>query len=166
MRILWITNTIFPAPSIAIGLKPPIFGGWMYGLAEQVASQEHIILAVASCYSGKVLRKEYIEGVNYYTIPFKDYNGYPKELEPIWKFICEEFKPDIIHIHGTEYPRAIACMKIYPHSKYVVSIQGMIGPYSRYVTAGISLLEQWKLVTFRDVLRGDPMFTISSAMKV
>ena len=158
MRILWITNTIFPAPSIAIGLKPPIFGGWMYGLAEQIASQSNIELAVASCYSVKGVRKEIIDGIVYFTIPFNNHNRYPKELEPYWKSICEEFKPDIIHIHGTEYSRALACMNIFSDCKYIVSIQGMMGPCSRYVTGGISLMEQWKNITFRDILRVDTMF--------
>jgi len=158
MRILWITNTIFPAPSKAMGLIPPVFGGWMYGLAKQIANENNIQLAVASCYSGKKIRKDIIEDITYYAIPFKYHNRYPKELEPYWKSICEEFKPDIIHIHGTEYPRALACMKIYPVSKYIVSIQGMTGPYSLYVTGGISLMEQWKNITFRDILRVDTMF--------
>ncbi|NBY30395.1 MAG: glycosyltransferase [Sphingobacteriia bacterium] len=157
MKILWITNTIFPAPSLAIGLKPPVVGGWMYGLAEQVAGQCNQEFAVASCYSGKEVRKDVIEGITYYTIPFRYHNSYPKELEHYWKFICEDFIPDVVHIHGTEYAWGLACMKIHPYSKYVVSIQGMIGPCSRYVTGGISLLEQWKNITFRDILRGDTM---------
>lgn len=158
MKILWITNLIFPAPSLAMGLKPPVFGGWMYGLAEQVARQSNIKLAVASCYSGDGVRKDIIEGIIYYAIPFNNHNRYPKVLEPYWKSICEEFKPDIIHIHGTEYPWALACMKIYSDSKYIVSIQGMTGPYSRYVTGGISLIDQWKNITFRDIMKVDTMF--------
>lgn len=162
MRILWITNTIFPAPSIVMGLKPPVFGGWMYGLSEQLASQDHIVLAVASYYSGRIVRRDIIEGITYYTIPFKYHSRYPKELELFWKSICEEFKPDIVHIHGTEYPRALACMKIYPDCKYVVSIQGMIGPISRYVLGGISKYEILKNITFRDVLRNDTLLQIKS----
>jgi len=158
LKILWITNTIFPAPSKAMGLKPPVFGGWMYGLAEQVARLSNIKLAVASCYSGNGIRKDEIEDITYYSIPCKYHNSYPKQLEPYWKSICEEFKPDIIHIHGTEYPRALACMNIYSDTKYIVSIQGMTGPYSRYVTGGIPLMEQWKNITFRDILRADTMF--------
>jgi len=160
MRILWITNTIFPAPSIAMGLKTPVSGGWMYGLAEQVAKQDNITLAIASCYSGKVVRKDLIEGITYYTIPFKNHNQYPKELEPYWKLICEEFKPDIIHIHGTENLRALPCMKGYPDCKYVVSIQGMSGPHSRYVLGGIAIKDLLKNITLRDVLRNDTLLQI------
>lgn len=130
----------------------------MYGLAAQVASQRYLELAVASCYTGKEVIKDVIQGITYYTIPFNYHKSYPRELEHYWRFICEDFVPDVIHIHGTEYAWGLACMKIYPYSKYVVSIQGMIGPSSRYVTGGISLLDQWKNITFRDILRGDTMF--------
>jgi len=164
-KILWITNTIFPASSLAMGLKPPVFGGWMYGLAEQVARQSNIKLAVASCYSGKGIRKDEIEDITYYTIPFKNHNRYPKELEPYWKSICEEFKPDIVHIHGTEYPRALACMRIYPDCKYVVSIQGMTGPISRYVLGGIALKDIWKNITLRDVVKNDTLLQIKPRLQ-
>lgn len=155
MRILWITNTIFPAPSKAMGLKPPVHGGWMYGLAEQVASQSSIQLAVASCYFGKGLRKDEIEGITYFTLPFKDHNRYPKELEHFWISICEDFKPDIIHIHGTEYPRALACMRACSEKKYIVSIQGMISVISRYFYAGLSIKSILRNFTIRDIIKRD-----------
>ena len=160
MRILWITNTIFPAPSRAMGLESPVFGGWMYGLSEQVSSQSHIELAVVSCYSRRELRKDVIEGITYYSVPFKYHSRYPKELEPLWKMICDEFEPDIIHIHGTEFPRALACMKAYPDCKYVVSIQGMIGPNSRYVLGGISPKSLLKCITIYDILKKDTLLSI------
>lgn len=160
IKVLWITNTIFPAPSIAMGLNPPVTGGWMYGLAEQVAKQDQITLAVASYYSGKVLRKDLIEALTYYSIPYKMVNGYSKDLEDYWKSICDEFIPDIIHIQGTEYLRALACMRVYTACKYVISIQGMTGPYSRYVLGGIALIDIWKNLTFRDVIRNDSLLQI------
>jgi glycosyltransferase involved in cell wall biosynthesis len=143
-----------------MGLKSPVIGGWMYGLAEQVASQSHIKLAVVSCYSRRGLRKDVIESITYYTVPFNYHSRYPKELEPFWKMICDEFKPDIIHIHGTEYPRALACIKAYPDCKYVVSIQGMIGPYSRYVLGGISPKSLLKFITIYDILKKDTLLSI------
>lgn len=130
----------------------------MYGLAERLARQDDITIAVATCYPGKVLHKANIDGITYYTIPYKARKGYPKELEPYWKTICDEFKPDIIHIHGTEFPRALACMKVYPDFKYVVSIQGMIGPYSRYLLGGMAFKDILKNITIRDVIRKDMLF--------
>jgi len=156
MKILWITNTIFPEPSKALDLPVPFTGGWMYGLAREVANQSNIELAVASVYSGKELRVDKINGITYYTIPYKHTNKkYPRKLEPFWKSICEKFTPDIIHIHGTEYPRALACIKAYPFDSYVISIQGIVNKIGNYLYANIKPAVLLRNITFRDVLRND-----------
>ena len=63
MKILWITNTIFPAPSRALGIPEPVLGGWMYGLANRIASTESIQLAVATTYKGNELKTFNIDGI-------------------------------------------------------------------------------------------------------
>ena len=45
MKILWITNTIFPEPSKVLGLSIPISGGWMYETAKKIAEVDKNILA-------------------------------------------------------------------------------------------------------------------------
>jgi hypothetical protein len=93
MNILWITNTIFPAPCKALGIPPPVFGGWMYGDALRIANQTDIKLAVASTFREKRVKKMAIQGVDYYLLPFIKSSSYQKNLEKHWKTICEEFKP-------------------------------------------------------------------------
>ena len=65
MKILWIVNTIFPAPSLAMGLKPPVVGGWMYGLAKQLSENQNISLAVATTYTGKEIKKFKLDNIEY-----------------------------------------------------------------------------------------------------
>jgi hypothetical protein len=36
MKILWIVNSIFPAPSKTLGLSAPVYEGWLYGVAENL----------------------------------------------------------------------------------------------------------------------------------
>lgn len=158
MKILWITNTIFPDPSKAMGLPVPVIGGWMYGMAKQIACQENIDLAIASVYSGKVLREDTINGIIYFTIPTKGNRKYSLQLEPYWKKVCAGFKPDIIHIHGTEYIFGLACVRACPDIKYVISIQGMPGPISRYINGGIKSFDIIKNITFRDIIKSDNLF--------
>jgi len=83
MNILWITNTIFPAPSRELGLPIPVVGGWMYGLARQLcASSSSIRLAVATVYPGTTLRILDIDGVRYYLLPQKNaiHSGFGKRM--------------------------------------------------------------------------------------
>lgn len=158
MRILWITNTIFPAPSKALGIPPPVIGGWMYGLLSQFASVAWIRLAVATTYRGNDLKSFDIGGVLYYLLPFHTTTGYPKKLEPFWQKVCADFQPEVIHIHGTEYTHGLACMRACSLLNYVVSIQGLVSICARYYYAGISASEIFKNITLRDIIQRDTLF--------
>lgn len=158
MRVLWITNTIFPAPSRALGIPNPVVGGWMYGLAGQVTSAEGIQLAVATTYRGNELKTFNSEGVLYYLLPLVSASGYPESLETWWRKVCADFRPDLIHIHGTEYPHGLACMRACPDQKYIVSIQGLTSIYARYYYAGISGYDILRNITLRDIVRHDTIF--------
>jgi hypothetical protein len=158
MNILWITNTIFPAPSEAMGIAKPVIGGWMYGLAEQVSASPGMHLAVATTYSGKEIKTFDINGVLYYLLPVKSKIKPQKNLGAMWNRICEEFKPDVVHIHGTEHSHGLECMRACAELRYVVSIQGMHSGYARYSSGGISTRDILTNITFRDVIRGDIIF--------
>jgi glycosyltransferase involved in cell wall biosynthesis len=155
MNILWIVNTIFPAPSKILGLSNPVLGGWMYGLAMQIKTTSKINLAVATTYSGKDLKHLEIEGIIYYLIPSKPSITYCKELEFEWDKICNEFKPDLVHIHGTEFTHGLACMRAFPTLKYVISIQGLVSVISNYYYEGIKRWDILKNITIRDIVRLD-----------
>jgi len=158
MNILWITNTIFPAPCKALNLSTPVFGGWMYGMATQIVSSPGIHLAVATIYQGKEMKSLTIERVTYYLIPSKSTITYQKRLEPLWQKVINEFKPDVVHLHGTEFTSGLVCMSVCPTLNYVVSIQGMVSVYSRYYFADISTFNILKHITFRDIVRCDTIF--------
>lgn len=158
MRTLWISNTIFPAPSTALGLPAPVVGGWMYGLAGQLVANSEIKLAVATVYSGNELKILDLDNIRYYLLPCHVSSAYQKQLEPLWQKICTEFSPDVVHIHGTEYLHGLACMRACPTLNYVVSIQGLVGIYARYYYAGLTAGDILKNITFRDVLRLDSIF--------
>ena len=111
MRVLWITNTIFPAPSKALGLPAPVAGGWMYGSAGQLAAMGEIQLAVATVYPGVDLKIFDLGNIRYYLLPDCAPLRCRKYLEPVWRKICAEYLPDVVHIHGTEYIHGLSCMR-------------------------------------------------------
>lgn len=158
MNLLWITNTIFPALSKELGLSMPVVGGWMYCLAEQVAASPGIRLAVAAVYIGKEFKCCDIEGIRYYLLPSKSTTTYQKDLELLWEKIRNEFMPDMVHIHGTEFAHGLACIRGCPQLNYVVSIQGLVSVYSKYYLADISPKEILRHITFRDIIRRDNLF--------
>lgn len=158
MKILWITNTIFPVPSRLLGIPEPLGGGWMYGLADKVASVEGIQLAIATTYSGDELKVFEVDGLIYYLIPGHATAMYHKPLEFFWSNLCADFKPNIIHIHGTEYAHGLACISACPLLNYVISIQGLVSICARYYYAGLSTFEILVNITFRDIVRFDNLF--------
>lgn len=157
-KILWIVNTIFPAPSIALGKPAPILGGWMYGMAAQLGKQHNLELAVATTYDGKELKEMTIDGIVYFLLPNKNNRKYNTKLELLWTKVCSSFQPDVVHIHGTEYKHGLACMLVLPHLVYIISIQGMISVISRYYYSSISFWDILLNITFRDLIRRDTLF--------
>ncbi len=130
----------------------------MYSMVEQVGSSENINLAVAAVYGGKDFKRLDIDGIVYFLLPSTSNLKYQKTLEPLWQKICDEFKPDIVHIHGTEFPHGLACMRSSPDLKYAVSIQGLVGIIARYYYAAMSSWDILTNITFRDIVRFDTIF--------
>lgn len=154
MKVLWITNTIFPELALAIGKKPPVVGGWMYGLAKDIAKNSNIKLFVATAKDVTEDKELEINDIIYFLLKGKkNVNLYDKSLEDKWLAIVNRIKPDLVHIHGTEYAHGLSLMKVLPNLNYAVSIQGLISIYKRYYMAALEPNEIRKSITFRDILK-------------
>ena len=155
MKVLWITNVLFPDICNKIGVKPPVTGGWMKASARAIIDVGcGIELAVATLY-GNNYRKEVINGIIYYCLPFNVYNNkYDCRLESWWSKVSEDFKPDVVHIHGTEFPHGLAYLKGVGSEKVVVSIQGLVGVYARYSLGQIPVKELKRFRTIYDLFKG------------
>jgi glycosyltransferase involved in cell wall biosynthesis len=139
-------------------MTEPVIGGWMYGLADQLSAHPDITLAVATVYPGKHFKIVNVDGIKYYLLPGRLSSPYSKELEPVWQTVCDDFSPDLVHIHGTEYLHGLACMRSCSSLKYVVSIQGLMSACSRYYYAGITTTDIIANITLRDLLRFNTIF--------
>ncbi len=159
MRILWISNSIFPDVCLAINRPIPVSEGWTFGLASLISENQNIKLAVATIWNGGEFKEYDINGVLYYLLPVRNLTGNnTKILAPFWKDVAKKYQPDLVHIHGTENTHGIACMYACPDLKYVISIQGLISVYSRYFYTGIKSIEIFKNITLRDLVLMDTIF--------
>lgn len=137
--------------------KPvPVVGGWMYSaVLSLLDNSENTELAVATVYRGQSLVKTTIDGVTYYLLPLKGNNSYyHKELELLWKKVNNDFLPDIVHLHGTEFAHGLAFLKSCSAVKTVVSIQGLVSSIAKYYYADIPFSSIIKNLTFRDIVKG------------
>lgn len=160
MKILWITNIIFPAPCLELGIEAPVMGGWMYSSARALLEySRNVKLAVASVYKGEKLKIIEVDSIIYYLLPLKgDVTKYNRCLEKYWKDICIDFEPDIAHLHGTEFAHGLSFLNACPSVKSVASIQGLVSVYERYYYAGLSFKDIIANITLRDILKKDTIF--------
>ena len=156
MRILWITNIMLPPICEAMNFPVPSVGGWMYSSLKQLQTNFGNQYAVATIYKGKEFISKDIDGITYYLLPLKgkSFTKYNRHLESFWKEIKESFKPDVVHIHGSEYPHGLAYVKSCGPENVILSIQGIISCIARYYTADLPAKELGRN-TLRDVLRCD-----------
>lgn len=155
MKILWIVNTIFPYPASKIGQDKCCFGGWLNGLANRLKDNKEVELAIATVYNGKEIKKYDDGNIVYYLIPGAPAIKYSFKMEEYWKIINDEFKPELVHIHGTEYAHGLAFIKACPNVKTVTSIQGLVSVYERVYLGNIPESTVRKNITFRDFIKMD-----------
>jgi glycosyltransferase involved in cell wall biosynthesis len=98
------------------------------------------------------------DGIRYYFIPKQLHTLQSGNHTIDWRPVIEDFLPDFVHIHGTEYGHGLALMNAYPELKYLVSIQGLVSVCYRYFLAGMSVWDVIRNITIRDILRWDTLF--------
>lgn len=158
MRVLWITNILFPEASQLLRGEgeQKASGGWMLGAAEALLKNRVIELFMATV-SPLVSDLRILKGkiITYYVLPYGRGNLlYNADYEKYWKQVSDDVQPDIIHIHGTEYTHGLAYVNACGSDKVVVSLQGIKSVIAKYYCAGISKKEIYENFTFRDLIRG------------
>lgn len=155
MNILWITNIMLPPICEVLNKEVPAVGGWMYSSLKRLKKHSENRCAVATVYQGNELLIKEVEGIRYYLLPLKGktMTGYKKHLEPYWAVVKNDFGPDVVHIHGSEYPHGLAYVRACGPQGVVVSIQGIISCIARYYAAGIDFGSVNKCLTLRDFLK-------------
>lgn len=127
MNILWITNMVMPDLAQHLGVQTGSSGTWMIDISKMLSEQPNCNLAVA-CVYGDTYRKETVHNITYYMLPGNGKNMlfYTKRFEGLWKQVCDDFQPDLVHLHGTEYSHGLAFLRACPQVPAVVSIQGIL----------------------------------------
>lgn len=156
MKILWITNGLLPEATAKLQGQSEIkgTGGWLLSLADALKRTGGLDLTIASITPlVKELTKVEGESIHYFAIPYIGDSVYKKKYEEAYRDINDQLHPDVVHIHGTEFPHSLAALRAYDTKHTVVSLQGMASVISRYYMAGLSKNEIRKYPTIHDLLR-------------
>lgn len=158
MNILWITNIVLPeAISLLRGdgsLKSS--GGWMIGAAEALVKIPDIKLTISTV-SKDVDKLTRLEGdkITYYLLPYGKGNTHINhDYEPLWLEVSHAVKPQVIHLHGTEYSHGLAYIEACGTEHVCVSIQGLTSAYCHYYYYGLSLSSILTSLTLASFVKG------------
>lgn len=158
MRVLWVCNR--PVASVSKDNNKSITNkeGWLDTLFEMLDNNSEIEMGL--CHADEGAEKNYASGsVKVYTVR-ENYNNlhvYEDRLEERFKEIYEDFRPDIVHIFGTEYPHTLGAVKAVENKdKVLVSLQGICEKCAEHY---LDFLPKSAInhLTLRDVIKGDTL---------
>lgn len=158
MKVLWITNILFPEAAEKLSGKKDLCGsgGWMLASAKKLLQKKEVELFVATV-SSLVKKLEVIKGENitFYVLPYgKGNQKYNQDYESYWLRVKSQVHPDVVHIHGTEFSHGLAYIRACGNERVVVSVQGLKSGIAPYYCAGLSSKEIFSCITFHDIIKG------------
>ncbi|MBO5144540.1 MAG: glycosyltransferase family 4 protein [Lachnospiraceae bacterium] len=169
MRVLWLCNIMLPFIAKSLGQKIVVKEGWLSGLAGKlILNREQNNITLAVCFPASedlgimkedtsLFVKNSAQGIGYYI--FREDTVHPERydagMEESLGAVIEDFKPDIVHIFGTEYPHALACVKAFGcPERTLIGIQGLCSAIADVYMADLPYSVQRKK-TFRDMIKKD-----------
>lgn len=155
MKILWTVNTLMPEVASAIGAKSGHAISWVDAMSKRLSVREGVSLAIATrTASAKTVKRFNIGNIVYYVLPCDC------DRVDYWKCVIDEFKPDVIHVYGTETNQNKLLVEKYQESvPVIISLQGILSEYQRHYYAGIDFSTMLRFTTIKDILRPSGFFT-------
>lgn len=170
MKVLWLCNVALPMIARQLDIEVSNKEGWISGMAQALLEhreENDISLAFAFPVPKAMVpegEEVYSREIQVETASLACY-GFPEDvrcpekydgnLEPAMKKIVNQFKPDIVHCFGTEYPHTLAMCRIFPRKdRILIGLQGLCAPYAQAYYANLPE-RVIRTVTLRDFLRKD-----------
>ena len=133
MKVLWFTNIELPEFSRAEGRGEPVVGGWMQGLLDALRNYSSG-LEIGVAFRSSKSRQMTIDGVCHYALD--GFRGRP--FTNSVKACLEDFKPDVIHLHGSESISQRLPDCVFDQYPTLLSIQGIISGCHQHYCGGLS----------------------------
>lgn len=150
MRVCWFSNVPLSAACVALGMRVPVGGGWLSSLANALMRTGQIQLVVISVVPGRESGDVVVDGTRHRCIAIRPYRyfqevsyGFSSSVRRECWHAVESFKPDVVHINGTEhYYGSLFTASNQPYP-IVVSLQGIVQAIGRYFNADLSPTDRY-----------------------
>lgn len=135
MRVLHFVNTLFGIEHLAsTGNQITTSGGWLTALFSHLLSDTDIELACASFEKADQIRIYHKERIDCFAIPRGPASSLGLSNSSLSRCaeLAEQWKPDLIHVHGTEEAYGLLSARNMVRCPLVISLQGLLGPCSEW----------------------------------
>jgi glycosyltransferase involved in cell wall biosynthesis len=132
---LWFTNTFVPGKEAAETADLRGSGGWMEALlAALQGARPDLTVGIVTARPVRVPETWRAGEVSCFVVPMKRNESGWAQRRALKSFaeIVRAWRPDIIHIHGTERFFGLLSARGLVSPPTVISIQGLLGPYSEW----------------------------------
>lgn len=159
MRVLWVCNRCLPVVAAELNMDAGNKEGWLAGLSERILEEKNGELTLGVCFPAKKEMERWqgkyaLQAYAFYEDTSKP-ELYDDKLEERMREIVADFKPDMVHIFGTEFPHTLAMVKAFGHpERTLIGIQGICTMLADAYLIGLP--EQvTKRSTLRDMIKAD-----------
>lgn len=131
MRILWIVNELLEVMLPYAKGKPSSGVSWIAPLLYSLSETGTVKMGCISPVIKGDSQKMEIYGIQYYTIPIvklDNIKDMSSNLAEKYLLAINDFKPDLIHVHGTEKNFGLLRKFVNAEIPIVCSIQGVVSP--------------------------------------
>lgn len=129
-KVLWVCSVVMPEFAQEFNIKPTVFEGWLEGMLQQLKEIVDIALCFPIIDSWRKKDGE-LNGNKYYSFSLTACE-YSVDTEERFLEILNDYKPDVVHIWGTEYPHTLAminaCEEMGILDHVMINIQGLVEP--------------------------------------
>lgn len=171
MRVLWLCNIVLPELIEEFGFRRKVsVGGWLTGMWAELKKEPDITLGICVPIINEDRMKDGLyQGYNYYSFQLCDEEDNEKQARRFGD-ILKDFKPDVIHIWGTEYNHSynmlLACKKMELLNRVVVNIQGLVTYYKKVFQLGIPDIDYHKEIEGKAISDGQKEFEKNSITEI
>ena len=156
MRVLWICNQCVPQIAGELHIPSSPKEGWLSGLFDALTGADgKFDLGIAFPHAEN---KDYTL-TNVAAFGFAEDTAHPENYDEAvterLKEIIDTFKPDVVHVFGTEYGHSLSAAKaLNDPSRLLIGFQGVCGALADAYLTGVD--EEWVAkTTLRDSLKDD-----------
>ena len=159
MRVLWLTNIMMQDYLEYFNMPVTGTGFWMHSLVSPLSKRVDklgIVYAGCNCLNHELM----INGIDYFTIKQSKISqvfniGSSRDEEKCLKSIVsviKKFRPDIIHIHGTERFYGRLKVENFTNIPVVISIQGIMSECAKYAWGDKSVIDIFYMINLNEII--------------